>query len=151
MLTEICAEIKNYFTQDEDKHIDDFEIIDGQITPSIDLLEGQYYRIVGSVFNDGVHQYSDENDILTDEPTFHGAVWAMRVPKDVIAVSQEIEAWIEKYGGIDSQANSPYQSESFGGYSYNKGSNSDGTTGGTWKNQAKFMTVLNHYRKLRAH
>lgn len=148
MLTEICAEIKNYFAQNEDKHIGDFEIIDGQITPSIDIMDGQYYRIIGSVFNDGVHKYGDESDTLKDEPEFHGGVWLMRVPDAVTQIAEEIMQWEAKNGDV---INSPYASESFAGYSYSKGTNADGTTGSTWKNQAEFMAKLKPYRKLRAY
>lgn len=147
MLTEICAEIKNYFTSDEDKHIGDFEIIGGQITPPIDILDGQYYRIVGSVFNDGVHLSSDE---LVDEPKFHGGIWLMRVPKDVVGIAKEIEEWESKNGDIKT---TPYSSESFAGYSYTLASNSyangDNLAGASWTNQRDFVKRLNKYRKLR--
>lgn len=143
MLTEICAEIKNYFCKAEDRIVGDFTIVSGSIVPSVDLAEGQYYRIVGSVFNDGVHQSSD---VLQDEGEFHGAVWKMRVPQDVIALAEEIENWKTK--NADTIA-SPYVSESFGGYSYSKGSASDGTVGVSWKNQSDFATRLKPYRRIR--
>jgi len=148
MLTEICAEIKNYFTRNEDKHIGDFKIVDGYITPSIDILDGQYFRIIGSVFNDGVHKYGDETDVLKDEPEFHGGIWLMRVPKEITDIAEEIMEWESKNGDIK---NTPYSSESFAGYSYSMGSNADGTNGATWKNQADFMGKLKPYRKLRAY
>ena len=81
--------------------------------------------------------------------TFRGAVWAMAVPLDVIALSEEIDAWRKKYEGIGSAAMSPYMSESFGGYSYQKGSSlsGNGGSGGTsWQNT--FRTKLNKWRKL---
>lgn len=143
MLSEICAEIKNYFCQSEDRIIGNFTIENGSIVPSVDLAEGQYYRIVGSVFNDGVHQSSD---VLQDEGEFHGAVWKMRVPQDVIALAEEIEAWKTK--NADTIA-SPYVSESFGGYSYSKGSAADGTVGVSWKNQSDFAARLKPYRRIR--
>jgi hypothetical protein len=86
---------------------------------------------------------------LTDE-VFDGAIWLMAIPKDVLILSEEIDAWIEKYGGVDSVAMSPYNSESFGGYSYSKsgGGSSDGTSkAGTW--QGAFATRLNEWRKIR--
>ncbi len=148
MLTEICAEIRNYFTWIDDRHIGDFAIIDGQITPSIDF-KTDYFRIVGSKRNDGVHMVGDA---LMDEDTFHGAVWIMSVPADFLALANEIEEWQKVNGGVNSQAMSPYQSESFGGYSYSKASGGSaagsGQTGPTW--QSMYAKRLNIYRKMRA-
>ena len=143
MLTEICAEIKNYFCKAEDKIIGVFSIVDGSIVPSVELADGQYFRIVGSIFNDGVHQ---NGDVLTDEEKFHGAVWKMRVPQDVIQLAEDIEAWKAK--NADTIA-SPYVSESFGGYSYSKGSGSDGTIGISWQNQSDFVARMKPYRRIR--
>ena len=147
MLSIICAEIRNYFTYDEDKHIGDFSITDGVITPAI-AIPTDYIRIAGSRKNDGVHKVS-AND-LVDESEFHGSVWVMSIPKDFLDLVDEIEAWQAKYGGIDSELMSPFISESFGGYSYTKnasssGSGSDGGT--TW--QSTFSTRLNIWRKAR--
>lgn len=149
MLTEICAYLKNYFCLKEDILIGDYSISGGEIAPSIALQEGQYYRIVGSVFNDGVHA---SDDVLKDEDEFHGAIWKMRIPQDVIALAAEIEDWQDKYGGVDSQNMSPYQSESFGGYSYTKASGyvSNGTAGNTsadW--QQVYAMRLAPYRRIR--
>lgn len=148
MLTEICAEIKNYFTWDKDKHIGDFSIADGMIVPSFDLPT-DYIRIVGSHLNDGVHKVSDAD--LIDEDTFHGAVWVMSPPKDFLTLVNDISAWQAKYAGIDSTLMSPFQSESFGGYSYSKASGGSsqgsGSSAPTW--QSTFAKRLNVYRKIR--
>ena len=70
MLAELCAELKNYFlrNQSEDIHNGLFTISDGSIDLPF-LLDGQYFRIVGSVMNDGVYQYPVSE--LADE-TFPG-------------------------------------------------------------------------------
>ena len=125
MLTEICAEIKNYFSLEEDRFRGDYAVVNGAITPEVPLAENQYYRIIGSVFNDGVHKKGDE---LIDEGTFHGAVWAMRVPQTVLSLSNDIAAWQAENGSSQSANMSPYTSESFGGYSYSK---SSGTSAGS--------------------
>ena len=115
MLTEICEELKNWFIKSHDDiKIGVFEISGGVITPPTGLQENQYYRIVGSVFNDGVHKYGDEKDILIDEK-FDGTIWHMYVPVDVIALASEIDEFQTNYGKV-----SPFSSESFGGYSYSK-------------------------------
>lgn len=146
MLAEICAEIRNYFVKKEDIIIGDFSVEGGNIVPFVGILNNQYYRIVGSIFNDGVHKYGDENDTLTDEGEFHGAIWLMRVPQEIIALNDDIEAWKQANADV---INSPYQSESFGGYSYSKGTNTDGTVGSDWRKQSDFASRLNPYRRIR--
>lgn len=145
MLTELCKEINNWFEQR--KYFGEFVVEDGVLTGNFSLQENQYFRIVGSVFNDGVYQYPATE--LVDE-TFDGAIWAMAVPKEVIALADDIEAWSDKYLGVDSAAMSPFNSESFGGYSYSKsgGSSSSGNVdlSGTW--QGTFADRLNHWRKI---
>lgn len=140
MLAEVCAEIKNWF------HtaiiVGDFTIADGTIDLSDLLQPGQYFRIVGSVFNDGVYQYPADG--LTDE-SFSGAIWAMAVPPAVIELSTEIGEWVGKYADV---MNSPYASESVPNYSYStKASSGAGGNGATW--QSVFAPRLNRWRKIR--
>ena len=146
MLTDLCQELRNWF--DLNRYEDTFTISGGTLTADF-LLDGQYFRIIGSVFNDGVHKYGDSGDVLEDE-TFTGAVWALGIPKAVLQLNDDIDAWIAKYGGADSNAMSPYTSESFGGYSYSKGSNLASVTSANsatgWK--AMFASQLNRWRKI---
>ena len=143
MLGQILAYIHNWFVTEI--VTGDYVISNGSI--DLDFLqEGQYFRIFGSVFNDGVHQYP-AND-LKDE-SFSGVVWAMAVPPEVIALCDEIKDWEAKYGEA---VNSPYQSESFGGYSYSKASASYGNGTGSvpvngWR--SAFASRLNRWRKIR--
>ena len=143
VLTEICDYLNNYFW--EKKISGNFAIVDGAIEVPA-LKEGQYFRILGSTFNDGVYQYPATD--LQDEE-FNGYVWAMAVPQTVIALAADIEQWQAINGKADSAALSPFNSESFGGYSYSKGSGSSvsGGTAMTW--QDAFAGRLNKYRKLR--
>lgn len=146
MLTELCKEVNNWF--ECAKFFGRFTVTDGVIIGNYSLQDNQYFRIVGSVFNDGVYKY-DENLELVDE-IFDGSIWAMAVPPEVIALASDIEAWKDKYQSIDSPAMSPYNSESFGGYSYSKsgGASSSGNVdlSGTW--QGAFADRLNQYRKI---
>ena len=146
MLTELCQELRNWF--DLNRYEGTFTISDGALTADF-LLNGQYYRIIGSVFNDGVHKYGDTDDVLDDE-VFTGSVWALGIPKAVIALDEKITDWQNKYGGTDSAALSPFTSESFGGYSYSKGSNLASVTSANsatgWK--AMFASELNKWRKI---
>lgn len=143
MLTELCAELKNYFLRNRegDIHTGTFSIENGSIEELPFLNSGQFFRIVGSVFNDGVYQYPTSE--LEDE-VFDGAIWAMAVPPSVVALAAEITQWL---GNEDNQkiVNSPYSSESFGGYSYSKATGADGSSF-TWKDQ--FANRLKMYRRL---
>lgn len=150
MLTEICAEIKNYFTLECDRHFGDFAIVDGQITPSFDIPT-DYIRIVGSRLNDGVHKRGESGFDLENEAEFHGAIWVMSPPKSFLDLAAEIAEWQSKNGGADGVAMSPFQSESFGGYSYSKGStySSRGGSNSTPSWESTYASRLNVYRKIR--
>lgn len=138
MLTEICAEIRNYFEVPNGRHFGTFTISGGSIAPLDFLQKDQYFRIVGSVFNDGVYQYPTTS--LTDE-VFEGAVWAMAVPPTLTTLATEIKAYNES----DAGKASPHTSESFGGYSYTKATDANGAPIG-W--QKAFASRLNKWRKL---
>lgn len=135
MLERILNHIHNYFEK---------EIVKGTFTISLNSIElpflnnGQYFRIVGSTMNDGVYQYPT-ND-LVDE-VFEGEIWALAIPHALIELSNSISAWEAKNNSA-----SPYTSESFGGYSYTKGTNK--VTGNPLGWQDAFRDDLNHWRKL---
>lgn len=120
MLETVLMYLNNWFVVG--RYDDTYTIEDGGITLPF-LVDGQYFRIVGSLFNDGVYQYPAE---LTDE-TFDGSVWAMAIPKALLSTVEEITAWTAKNGD-----SGPYTSESFGGYSYSKATNSKGVAVG-WR------------------
>ena len=170
MISEVCHEVKNWF--EYDKIFGRFKIEEGvlrfldysdRIPSDLGLQDGQYYRIVESVFNDGVWQYhtpvTEENpeEDTSEEPTeeelrdeeFKGAVWLMKPKRDFLNLVDRIAAWDEKFGGVDSFAQSPLSSESFEGYSRSKasgGSGSGGSTAITWKNN--FASDLDKWRKI---
>ena len=140
MLTEICAELRNWFVVPNGVHIQTCKIRGGRIEPLDFLQNGQYFRIIGSVFNDGLHQYNVLD--LTDE-TFTGTIWALAIPKSVIELADEIQKWQEKNGEA---ASGIYQSESFGGYSYTKATDSASGGAVTW--QSAFKKQLSAWRKI---
>ena len=146
MLTELCQELRNWF--DKDRFFGTFTISGGSIDLSeTDVQTGQYFRIIGSTFNDGVYQYPASG--LANE-TFTGSVWLMGVPKAVLDLAAEISSWQEKYGTVESPAMSPYISESFGGYSYSKsagsGSMGNNQMAASW--ERTFANRLNRWRKI---
>jgi hypothetical protein len=145
MLNELCQELRNYFDKAQPKFFGEIVIEDGKIT-NAEFLEAiksnQYFRIVGSIFNDGVYCFNEELEL--EDETFDGAIWLMAVPKAVLEIAKEIEDWQNEYGNA---LKSPYQSESFGGYSYSKASGKNGGGAVTW--QDAFATRLNLYRRIR--
>lgn len=141
MLEELMRECRNWFVSPNGVHLGTFTVKEGSITLPF-LVYGQYFRIVGSVFNDGVYEYG--NVSLQDE-TFEGAVWALSVPPAFIKFSEEIQEWRDSN---EKAANSPYTSESFAGYSYTKssGNGAQGDTGSSW--QSIYAKRLAKWRKL---
>lgn len=139
MLEQILMHLKNWFLVPGGIHEDTYTIKDGGITLPF-LASGQYFRICGSVFNDGLHQYPAD-DMRTE--TFHGTVWVLAVPKAVIDLAAEIEAWETKNGDA---SRSPFASESFGGYSYTKQNYANANNTATW--QSVFSPRLNAWRKI---
>ena len=149
MISEVCHEIRNWFDRGLPKYYGEFEIANGSLVlkPNMEIQDGQYFRIMGSVFNNGVHCYPVSN--LRDEK-FKGSVWCMALPKELVALCDEISQWQETYGGVGSQAMSPFSSESFGGYSYTKGSrsSSSGSVSDYPSWQTAFSSRLNKWRKI---
>lgn len=147
MLNQVCTYIHNWF--DADKQGRPYVRWDGIFTISdgaleLPLLEGQHFRIVGSKLNDGIYQYPASD--LMDE-TFNGEVRECVVPRQVLAIVKDVEAWTDTNADVLS---SPYQSESFGGYSYTKSagtSKADGLGDGlNW--ETKFGYRLTPWKKM---
>ena len=144
VLTELCGYLNNYFPRE--KKAVKLAIVNGTFTADF-LQRGQYFRIVGSLFNDGVHKYPATH--LHDE-VFEGFIWSMAVPATVVDLASDIKEWQTKYGSVDSEAMSPFTSESFGNYSYSKGSASASSeTGNPNSWQTAFASRLSPFRRLR--
>ena len=143
MLTEICAYLHNYF--DYERHSGEISIVGGVIScngKEITLDEGQYFALFRSRIPLGVF------NVVPADKNFVGSVWLMDVPEAVLDANTWAEEWKAKNGGAGSEANSAFQSESFGGYSYNKGTNSSGKGGMSIFDNAQFSRMLAPYRKL---
>lgn len=142
MLEQVLDYIHNWFVHDI--YSGSFTI-SGGVLQDVELLEGQYFKINGSILNDGLHSTSDS---LSDE-TFNGEVWGLSIPTAIISIANEISAWMNQYG---ESLNSPYASESFGGYSYSKSAGGGGGGNGGYSVQypwaATFGSRLNAYRKI---
>lgn len=142
LMDEVFDTIHNYFVADV--HEGTYTVTTGI---SADFLQtNQYFRVRGSVFNDGVWKYPTTK--MTAE-TFTGEIWALAVPPALLSLIDEISAWNEQYGSLSSGALSPFTSESFNNYSYSKasGTRADGSYApATWKDV--FASRLDRWRKL---
>ena len=116
----------------------EFKIENGSIALPF-LLDGQYFRIVGSVLNNGV--YKNPANGLKDE-VFCGAIWALAIDPALVELAEEIAEWQKQY---KKAVESPYQSESFGGYSYTI---KDGGNGENISWKKAFAKRLNQWRKI---
>lgn len=162
----LCAETHNY--HETDKVIGDFTIESGNIELPF-LCENQFFRIVGSKFNDGVYIYSQDAftirsstweevlngnldwETLKDkkwgdlverdlvDETFHGAIWPMNMPRAFLELSKEIS----KYNESEVAKPTANTSESINGhYSYTRSS----ADANQWQNV--FRSKLNRWRKV---
>lgn len=119
-------------------HSGDFHIRNGAMEiPGVQ--NGQYIRIIGSLYNDGIYLYPCTG--LIDED-FHGAVFALRIPPAFIRLADDIGAWQDDYGAHAA----PYRSESFGGYTYERATDTD--TGAPLSWQAVFRRDLNRWKRI---
>ena len=116
------------------------------------LKENQRFWIVGSDLNDGVYTYhaagltndDDTEAVGLQDETWAGTICALAVPPAVIALSNDIKAWVDANGET---VDSPYTSESvIGVYSYTKktGTGAGGTV--TW--QDTFKSRLDRWRRV---
>lgn len=162
VLEQMLTNIHNWFER-EVLYVTGCEVSGGSLPASVtgSMLNGMWYRVQGSYLNDGLHLYlteypEGESSGLVDE-TFDGTISLLSVPKALVDLSDEISEWI----GLNSQARkmvaaNPYQSESFGGYTYSvRFKSSDITSSGNaklngWQSQwqIEFSKDLDPYRKL---
>lgn len=147
MLEQILMELQNWFRVRDNVngiHPGTYIIENGGIALPF-LRDRQYFRIMGSVFNDGLHRYGPDMEALTDE-TFGGTIWALAIPKTVVDAAAEAETWLKKYG---ERAMGPYSSESLAGqYSYTKDTAAAASVSKTGI-PAHILAKVNCYRKLK--
>lgn len=150
MLTEVCDFVHNYF--EHEIHHGTFSIVNGNIDLTGLVKNGQRFRILGSALNDGIYTYYDESALYNDDDdaladlmdeTFTGAIVAMAIPKAFLKIVSEITEWQNKNSQV---VESPYTSESWGGYSYTKAGSGSG--GGVLSWRDVFKQKLNAYRRI---
>ena len=111
-----------------------FSVSGGVLAP---MPDAPFIAVSGSSWHDGVFPVGQLPDTSHDE-TFDGKVWGLHPPDDFLALCEAISAYDDKnpVGAL--------QSESFGGYSYNRGTVS--SAGNGW--EAAFAGQLLHYRRM---
>ena len=144
----VCSYLRNWFDRNQPHYSGTVTITNGALSETYGLRAGQYFRIVGShANNDGVYKYPVT--VLNDE-VFDGAIVGMSIPLPVLGIMDKIEAWETKYADVNGVNMSPFNSESFGGYSYSKSSGGAGDStkdkSGTW--QGAFGAELQPWRKM---
>lgn len=146
-LEDILYHIHNWF--ERESFAAPCEISNGELPASVAsrIANGQWYRIEGSYLNDGLHRHPDVS--LSDE-TFDGTFSLLAIPQAVLRLAQRVQDYIDQTAeATEAARRSPYQSESFGGYTYSvKGTNgSNSASGGLSGWQAEFAGELNAWRK----
>ena len=137
MIYEVMDSINNFFEIADGAHEGTWEITNGEI--SLPFLQfDQFFRVEGSVFNDGVYRYGVP---MAKDEVFEGRITALAPPAAFLKVVEEITEWQAKFGTVGAA----YTSESFGGYSYSKATNADGSEK-TWRDM--FRRRLRPWRKL---
>lgn len=147
MLTEVCQNLKNWFVHEQ--FIGQIKIEDGTIYADgepVNIKQNQFYRIIGSVFSDGVWKF-DGQDTPQDEE-FDGAIWTMAVSAALVSLIEEMKEWQDIHGKADSEAMSPFQSEHFGDYSYTKASGSGSDSGSAPSALSVYKKRLDMWRKI---
>lgn len=141
MLGAVLACINNRFEAEPVRGL--WSVSAGELVPAsgqeLPLADGQWCDVAGSALNDGLHQ-AGAGGLLDDE--FEGTVTPLRVPRELLDLVSEIEAWQAAQGAMGG----PYASESFGGYSYSRAT--DPATGLPMTWEAAFRTRLSRWRKL---
>lgn len=142
----VCSYLRNFFDRGQIHYFGVVVIENGALAETYSLKPQQYFRIVGSTLNDGVYKYPVTE---LDDESFSGGIIGMAIPKAVLDIMDKIEAWESKYATVSGSALSPFNSESFGGYSYSKSSGATDTSkdkSGTW--QGTFGAELQPWRKI---
>lgn len=120
MLYEIMRHLRNFFPTNTRKE-GSFVIEDGKIS-LLFVKDDQYILIEGSDFNDGVYKYPVSD--LADE-AFDGEITVLAPPREFLELVSDIEALVASNKGKEG-----FASESFGGYTYTKATNSAGNIAG---------------------
>jgi len=140
-ILEVMKSINNTFAVSDKAVHGTWTIENGELSLPF-LRDGQYFLMESdnkSSWNDTVvHLYAEDEYNLADE-VFTGWITPLNVPDAFIDVCNSISAYTAE------QPKSAYVSESFGGYTYTKGTHANGTLMG-W--QDAYRDELKVWRKI---
>lgn len=137
MLETLLATLHNWFEIPGAARCGEYEVVSGVLDLDF-VAPGQFYRIEGSIFNDGLHQHPAAG--MMDE-TFRGTIVPLAVPGAVVMLAEKIAKWCAENPETDKV------SESFGGYSYSRsGANSGEGVYSGWR--AAFAGDIRRWKKV---
>ncbi len=139
---EVMRHINNFF--ERGYRATEYTITGGALEPADLLRPGLWVCITGSFYHDGAWRIDADlrlEDLPENTPdeTFTGRVWLLAPPPAFLALCDEIAEFVQK------NSVTPYQSESFGEYSYTK---AQGKGGGILSWQEAFADRLQPYRHM---
>ena len=111
------------------------------------IPKGVFYRVQGSYLNDGLHRSGEPSDMFQEESADRVKVSVLSIPKALLSIIDEIEAWENQYGEV---AQGPFFSEEFGGYKYEiRGYSSYGAASSNMSGwRLAFNNRLNPWRRM---
>lgn len=132
---ELCVYTHNFFDGADDPIAGEFAFEPDTVPAGV--VQGQYFLVCGSIFNDGVH-LAGAGDLTAE--TFCGTVQPMRVPPAFAELVRKITEYDEKLpsGGV-------YVSQSFNGWSGTMATGSDGLPA---DGVTRYRKEINQWRKL---
>ena len=142
-ITRMCTVLHNFFTDKSHIFYNIYTIPDNILNNNF-IKQGQYFRITGSVFNNGVYCNTPDDLKRLKNETFKGAIWGMDVPADFGSLCEEVERFNVKIAELSGNFRG-YSSESWGGYSYNLPTSAPSYMQ-DW--QCKIRQAMNAYRKI---
>lgn len=142
-ITRMCTILHNFFTDKNHIFYNIYTIPDNILNNNF-INKGQYFRITGSCFNNGVYCNISEDLKRLKNETFKGSIWVMDVPPDFISLCEEVERFNAKIAELSGNFRG-YSAESWGGYSYNLPTSAPSYMH-DW--QYKIKQAMNAYRKI---
>lgn len=134
----VMRRVRNYFERGYREGT--FSIVGNVLSPAVDA---PMIAVTGSKYHDGV--YASVNGIMQGvesvkpDETFDGIVWKLYPPDDFLQLCEQISKYDDK------NPVGAFASESFGDYSYTRGTDGKGGVAG-WNNA--FAASLASYRQM---
>ena len=104
----VLRHLRNAF--ETGKENGDFTITDGKVALAETYLSGEWVAITGSRLNDGIYRIKfdageylltngTDNELAVEDESFTGSVWRLGLPKDLIDLCKDVQAWLDSSAG----------------------------------------------------